>query len=794
MVWLSVEDTKARIRHIENPERVLRLYGLARFLNTAFYSANFHPANEWTKWVVLSEAGKELLSQFHKADISFTEHLEIFTLFRLFFYREILIDIEKTDCAGILSSLQNMLDSGTGHWPYVFGNKLYHAFNDSYTGNRTEELDAVSGEGLLRGSPQGVFQIGKLLSGPLGFLESNEDRLIPPTLEVALWHCSDPGCQTRHTVFLDKHKNDCFRAFSSFMRYAHDNIGPRSEWSDAILDIHTSKRWPSGRKYADIPAIIGDCIIGEERSTLLATLLRSGQAAVLNPIIREKRQLSGSPDKVSCGLTPEEQHQLLLLLPDQELVRAIDETVAAGQIKIPPSELRRPTTSCQLWNSRDCRSVLSSLGLRSTSQSPTIEMSARVWNSYEKLGKTEDLMWTVRNQNCPTLRHSVMEFIRNRGPEDAVNELILSSREATAAVGEDVLFTLLPGEEEAKTCQRLLWKLGFNVARYEEDYLLLRNRIVEFRECVLCLPPRPSEHEKALARASGVNLFVSVEQFLEAIVSYNAWLMGSDHFLETKFRYSNEEAMNVVPHLLGVEVRSGDDTCKWSVSGTNPLGVLLAYLQAFRSWLKQRSHADHAALQRSDADYPHYSNDPLCIFPFMHTELWADCSPDVLSLYTDTFDKLCVQLAQAEVPAIRNGLDHKRDADAFPSADSMLACASRLQQVVDLADANRLIPKLFWGTTSEIDGDGNSCDTFADYRQSTVLLWEPSPVLAGPERRFGRPYLIAPFDLLHLPNSMLVFRVSPRTEYSDYWKTYPRRRVISPVKDSQPTCIREDTP
>ena len=110
----------------------------------------------------------------------------------------------------------------------------------------------------------------------------------------------------------------------------------------------------------------------------------------------------------------------------------------------------------------------------------------------------------------------------------------------------------------------------------------------------------------------------------------------------------------------------------------------------------------------------------------------------------------------------------------------MLACVSRLQQVVDMADSERLLPKLFWATKTEQDADGNVCHTFADYRDAPLSLWGPSPVLPGPVKKFAAPYLIAPFDFLNQPRSTLVFLVSPRTEYREYWKDYPRRRVIPP--------------
>jgi hypothetical protein len=493
--------------------------------------------------------------------------------------------------------------------------------------------------------------------------------------------------------------------------------------------------------------------------------------------VNEAKSLRDRPEKVAGLLSPEEQHQLLLVLPDRDLINLIDQLVQCREIRIPPSELRHAKTYAY-GGSRDTETDLSSLGVRSTGHPPIIELAALIWHTYIRLGATDDLTWRVRGHEGTSIRHSVMDFIRVHGPEAAVRELVLPSREVTASIGETLSFRIVPGEEEGEVCRRFLWKFGFTLARYEDEYAILRNRIAEFRERVLQMPSDPDEQECARIRSVGVNLFVSVEQFLENLLCYNVWLLSSDHFTGTQFLYTKHEAVLAVSKLLGSQIESGKQPLRWSDGGENTLGVLIAYLQAFCNWLKKRPNADRTNAERARGDYPHYSGDELWRFPFEHTELWADVSPEVLATYIGIFEKISTQVAQAELPAVRNGLDHKREENSFPDADKMLACVSRLQQIVDTADSRRLVPKLFWGVKSERDTYGNVFDSFADYRKMTVSLFSPCPVLSIPETAFGVPYIIAPCDFLNQPNSTLVFRVSPRTEYREYWKNYPRRRVI----------------
>jgi hypothetical protein len=665
-------------------------------------------------------------------------------------------------------------------WPYVFGNGLYHKFNDSTHATRTDHLEPEQAAALLDGTPQGVFQIGNLVSGPLGFVRGREERILPPTLNVLLWHCSDPGCRARHLVELRQFNSPFQAGLNAAMRHIVDNFGPPSEWHKPLLYINRIDKWPNGRPFADIPAIIGDCIVGAERTALISRSLRSEHNALLTSVARNAGRDAGRPDELANSFSPEEQHQFLLLLPDETIVRFLDELIACGDISIPPSESRIAKTYKYGVKPRDETSWLSNLGIRSVLHSPVIELADSIWSSYEALKQTDDLRWRLRELEAPTPQHSVMEYIRSQGPQLAVRDLILPSHAVANAVFERTRFSMIEGENEVRMVDRLLWKLGFNLARYEDMYQILRDRIEEFESCVLKLRGELSENDKAAVRSVGVNLFVSVESFLQELVSYNVWLLSSDHFTGSNFRYTSEAANKAVLKTLGASIMSGTEMFRWSIEGNNTLGPLLAYLQEYRAWLKERPDVGRAPLKRPKEDYPHYAEDTVWVFPFQHTELWADIPAETLTAYTDIIDQVGTQLAQAELPFIRNGLDHMRAINAFPAPDRMLACVSRLRQVVELADQHRLVPKLYWGECSEGDNHGNICDTFKDYRGTSVALWEPPLVRSGPRKLFGVPYLIAPLDLFNLPNTMLIFTITSKSLYSEYWKNYPRRRFIPP--------------
>jgi len=775
--WLSAGEVENIITKIENSQKLFQLYGLSLFSHYALYTKDFEPDVKWKECIVLTKYAKDCLVHLHKNGMSCSEEYEAFALFQLFYHHDLFIDYIQTDVDNIILLLSDLHKNNKAKWPYIFGNQLYNKFNDTNHDTRTEDLDADKTDELLRDTPQGIFQVGKIVSGPLGFLESRECRVLPPTKKILLWHCSDPGCGQGHLVTLHQHKSTYKKAADFIRRHILDNFGPESEWKGLILHSYRKGKWPNGRPFCDLPAIIGECIIGEERTRLLVRCLESPYNSLLTTAIHKTRSLQDHPEKIASTLTQEEKHQLLLLLNDKDLVNYIDELIVLKEIDIPPAELRNCKTIVYRESARDAKSRLSSLGIRSIGHDPIIELVATVWLTYESLGLSNDLLWCLRRHETSSIRHSVMDFVKIHGPEQTVRELILTSRPVITAIAEKYVFQIFKAEDEELTIKRLLWKMGFNPARYEDEYCLFRNRISEFQECIIQMGLEPTENEKSKVRSFGVNLFISVETFLENLLCYNVWLMASDHFTTTGFLYSRDDAHATVIRVLGKDIISGTEKFTWSIDGFNTLGCLLAYLQTFRNWLKQRQNIDKHSVSRKPEDYPHYAKDTLCVFPFKHIELWADTSSEMMAAYYDLFEKICIQIGQADLATIRNAIDHKRE-DKFPSGDKMLACVSRLKQVFEIADSGRLIPKLFWGMKSESDSWGNICDTFCDYYGKSVLLWEPSVILGGPKKNFGIPYLIAPFDFMNQPNSILVFGISAPSEYKRYWKGYPRRRFI----------------
>jgi len=781
-MWRSSHELEAELKSLPDLSSLDRLYSLSTFWRYALYPADYVASEEWGSVLKLTKYGEMTLDDLRPSLNGLPQADVLLAYFAKFFHHDLFFDPGSTDSTKIRQILERELLQERIRLAYFFGRVLYDRFNDIYSDTRTDHLMAPDAERLVQGTPQGVYQLGTLVSGPLGVLDSQEARYIPPSLHLPLWHCSDTGCNAIHGVRLLPPSNSVAEALSRIKKTLSDRVGPPSEWSHDLRWLHRGFAPRPARAYVDLPFLVADCIIGCERTALLETALLSASGELLRNILalppRRKRDAEGPPTQVASRLGSEAQLQLLLVLSDRVLVGLIDDAVLSRAIRIPLGETRRSSYSPPHLP-KDLCSDLSALGVRSVRPGPLVNLTSATWRAYQRRGQTNELEWRVRGDGGRSAYEALVAFVRNRGPADSVRELILSSAEITKVVCEEleVPVKYASGTDSAVT-DRLLWKLGFDPMQFDDCISRFRARLTEFNEVTLARTPIDTEDAREAVRAAGVNVFVSVEDFVDRLISYNLWVLSSDHFLATNFCYSSVEAHRSVARVLGDSLPSGDVALKWSIGSENPLGTLLRYLRAATDWIQSLAGRDRNDLRRPEQDLPHFASDEVLPFPFRHVELWADSDPAELRRYTELFGQIVKLIEESELAAVRNGLDHFREADRFPSADKLLACVARLRQALELSDVNRYLPKVYWSFGRKENRFGSVEHEFRDYAGRTVFVYGPPLVSALNPVDYENACLLTPGNLLGIPNSSLIFQLRERSEFSAYWQDYPRRRRI----------------
>ena len=552
-------------------------------------------------------------------------------LFGYFYHHDLIFDWTKCDIPAIIDLLDSELRANTCRLPHRLGRYLYDRFNDMTAHDRTDHLLPEQVAELLQGAPQGVYQCLYFLSGPLGVLRSAELRYLPPSLELPLWHCSDTGCTAVHRVQLRPPRIPLTTAFQEIKQTLAEALGPPAEWEHSLIRRHREAnpdRFRHGRRYYDLPALLSDTIIGADMTTLLSRALRASHSNTIRQVIAARATVSqtGSPETVAGRLTPLEQLQLLLLLPDKELIALIDQTVASQQIRIPIGEVRRSRESPPRIG-YDARSELSVFGARSVRDNPWATLIGTVLRVYDAQNLWSDLEWQLRTPPGASAKQQLCEMARTRGPAWVVEELILKSKPIADSVcaecdycADEVLRADTPPVE------RLLWKFGFTPLAFDAQLPRLLDRLSRFSETLVAIGEVRAEEHRERIRSAGVNLFVSVEDFLERLISFNVWFLKNDHFLRDPFRYDPDAARRRVSDALGQELSDGDNTFRWQAEGGNAIGTLMRYLAESVTWMDSRLDTDKAPLRRPDSNIPGSSTPPDSCSTPMPTVMTPPCA------------------------------------------------------------------------------------------------------------------------------------------------------------------------
>lgn len=785
--WRSVVELEDYIQALPETDKLDRLHAISFLFRYCVFSSGYEAAPRLADLIHLTESGKEVVQGSEQLRDMRTEDV-LLAMLGLLTHRDVLVDWRTTNIDGLCRAFEAEFLADRIRLPYRHGRLLYDRFNDLSDSGHTNFLPSPDVWRLLDGTPVGVFQIEDLITGPLGLIHSSQSRFVPPTLKLPLWHCSDTGCQSLHSVGLIPPQIAVVQAYDILGRELQNQFGPASEWESILWRRHIKPDQERERRFFDVPLLIGDCIIGTERTALLHYVLQTQDGSVIRKVLAAKKSLkplSSLPsDTLGSRLSTEEQLQVLLLAGDEALGRAIDACVLAKTIRVPLSEIRRPR-AVPPSRSFDRKSELSSLGIRMAYENPFVQLVTSIWKAYADSELQNELQWRLGTESPENSQTALCDYVREYGPAAAISNLVLSSRPVSELICNRIGLAVDDVKNKAASCvPRLLWKFGFDIPRFDEFFERFRSRIEKFHEVALASDPSLGENDRERIRSESANLFVSVEEFLDSLISYNVWLLAADHFLEApKFAYRIGQARRSVRDNLGECLVTDGIELRWDSNGKNTLGVLLRYLAESVAWMSRLSTENRDTHLRPEADLPDFIEHTDRIFPFRHTQLWADADPRILQLHIQGFERICKLLGQTSLAGVRNGLEHKRDELDFPSLDSILACVARLREAVELSDSLRYFPKTFWLFERTTDRFGAITLRFRDYRDKMLVLYAPSIATGRAPSQFETPMIIAPHNLIGLPNATLLFRAHGHSIYSDYWTGYPRRRRVPPKKD-----------
>jgi hypothetical protein len=136
---------------------------------------------------------------------------------------------------------------------------------------------------------------------------------------------------------------------------------------------------------------------------------------------------------------------------------------------------------------------------------------------------------------------------------------------------------------------------------------------------------------------------------------------------------------------------------------------------------------------------------------------------------------------QSRLAEVRNGLDHYRDEDQFPSQDVLLACEARLLSALESADLRSFLPKTLWLLEKREDQYDSREYTLVDYKERKYRIVRPSVFIGLPTPDYNRPVVMSPVNLLGVSTAEMVFVVERKSDFTTLWEGYPRRPLPAAI-------------
>lgn len=764
-------------------DRLSDILDLREFLLQCVIKADYTISDGLNSAIVLSDYGDWLQRELGKKKIPIKES-RLLCLLELF-HLDVLVDIERMDPARLAKAIGEELKQNRIYLPFSHGPDLYRRAAELFPDER-QSLGSTDTMRLLDGMPTGVFHLGRWISGPYGLMESLQRRLLAPTLSVPLQHCHDVACRRVHRVVLETDQT----AEINEHRWAASKVleSESPEASDFGIFFGEVFR-DDGQTYDDfntgsLPLLLGDSLSEFE---LRQVLVRAIDA---NPRLRIEYKKFGlnvtDAAKFAVSLGRAELLQLLLVDSDHAIISSLDWLVAQGEIVVPDGEIRRPVLFPNAAMGAFASQVeISNHGCRvySRNQIAPLRLRRLIDKIYasDDVNEAEELSWLLRSVPGVTLAERLDEFLRTASPRRVVDELVLARKAHTeiAAIELRIDLSLGTDMQRSELVERILWKLGFDVAgpeRLQDRFWQLHE---ELGQSARSAAVSTTVNEEAM-RGLSANYFEQLEMVLSDSLAFTSWVLTSDHWTaERPFHYDDDTCRSIglrTVELSSCNVDGADKSAlefseKVTLYGlSRGFGILADHLRAVK--------AEAEKFERSTKDHPRFTtHTSLKKFPFRHVVPFLDLVPSSQSEILDKLDDISSRLINARVSDVRNSQIHYRRAasDLRPLIESLEGTRLAVRALEDLG----FVRVLFTPKKVESDEWTRMTAYLSDGRGREVVLGHPSEYSWLNLPTPGMPQYLVISAQFAEPAEVLRFTLGVPSEFTRMWDGFPTRRADS---------------
>lgn len=641
---------------------------------------------------------------------------------------------------------------------------------------------------MLDGTPQGVFQLGNQIVGPLGILHSSAKRMIPPTTNVNLWHCSDPSCSALHSVELETAETIISKILFEIGMLTREMEA--SEWYKFYnKKCQVSNTYYDDIKIDDIPITLVYAFGAKELRLILKEII--DLKSEYRELLPNEKRFKGSSDSITNSLSKAECFQIMLLFSSEDILIFSEKLIYENKIVIPSTEIR----SSKIQKSGGFFRIYhecNKLGFRAMSpntQLSFIHLRNLILQLYSEPNMQQQLDWNLRFYENESLKEKVESYINKEEPRQIIRNTVLSG-----PFQINKTFEILQGyfkmptslTEEEKIIDKVLWKLGFNINIYPSFMSTFEDRMTKF-ESIINENNTYSKSDQERIRSAAVNLFVSLEEILKHTLGFTTWLLLSDHFQNTRFKYNYTDAAKFMTATLNGYKLSDQTILEFDSNGRNTLYPLIEGFTALFGICDSYLNEGKEKYKRNEVEMPSFvGKTNLLDFPLNHKLLIFDIKTNSYLKVRELGLRIPSEFTKYKVLSLRNSLEHDREGD-FPSKTDLLNACECIWRIIDELKNLGLFPNVYLFKSQYKDKHGRILRTFEDYKGKQITISEMINYKGYPTPNSNSPTVIIPSLSFPESNEPLKVKYEENSDYLFYWKNYPRKKQKAIMRQIEST-------
>jgi len=427
---------------------------------------------------------------------------------------------------------------------------------------------------------------------------------------------------------------------------------------------------------------------------------------------------------------------------------------------------------------------VSRYGVRAVSEKSVISvgrMKELITNIYPTDDDKKELSWILGRDENMNLAEKLEKYINTENPKEIIKTVILRTPGRLQGAFKYLKYGKYEvprtASEEEWLVDKILWKLGFNVRLYPIHQKQFWDRYNKLQSSALTYVSY-NETDFELIRGAATNFFVSLEEILDLSLTFTAWLLLSDHFIDTKSTFKVDEARHIMASKL---TEASTSACNYknpitfSETGVNTLFPLIQGFKILAALCNQLLENGSSSWQRATEEFPAFANYTyLQKFPFKHKLLLFDLDANELNSLISNLNEVTYLLDQAKVCDIRNRINHKRE---FPSQNEIETTCNAISKVVNKLEILGICPCQFHLSSANIDQYNRRVNILHDYKGRKVHFNLPSQFKYIHSPSLEEPVIVV--SSLHFPasNTKLTFKLSEPSNYTELWSGFPIKRL-----------------